>query len=189
MHALLRSAIEIVCCDARCAHTHILTIDTALSRHSTACASKARYVRGRERGDGQSVQDERDATMMPHLDVCPTSPTKQQPVRALPWLIACVWLVVTTYGFWQHYRAADLMDKRRAISSSGSSTGNEGALHVTDMMNIMQRVPIAIYKEGNRRLDLYHKQSLQDVGALVEDITAAHQYVLSVTIQKHYFEN
>lgn len=62
-------------------------------------------------------------------------------------------------------------------------------LYVTDMMNIMQRVPITTFKEGDRKFDLYHKQDLQNVGALVEDITAAHQYVLSVTIQDTYFEN
>jgi hypothetical protein len=62
-------------------------------------------------------------------------------------------------------------------------------LHVRNMMEVMQRVPVTTFKEGDPRFDLYKKQNLQNVGALVEDITASHKYVLSVTIEKTYFEN
>jgi hypothetical protein len=62
-------------------------------------------------------------------------------------------------------------------------------LYVRNMMEIMQRVPVTTFKEGDRRFDLYKKQNLQNVNALIEDITASHKYVLSVTIQKTYFEN
>jgi hypothetical protein len=50
-------------------------------------------------------------------------------------------------------------------------------------------VPVTLYKEGDPKFDLYKKQNLQNVNALIEDITASHPYVLSVTLQKTYFEN
>lgn len=62
-------------------------------------------------------------------------------------------------------------------------------LYVRNMMEIMQRVPVTLYKEGDPKFDLYKKQNLQNVNALIEDITASHPYVLSVTLQKTYFEN
>lgn len=62
-------------------------------------------------------------------------------------------------------------------------------LYVRDLMDVLQRVPITLFKEGDPKFDLYKKQSLQNVNALLEDIGASHQYVFSVTIQKTYFEN
>lgn len=58
------------------------------------------------------------------------------------------------------------------------------------MMDVVQRVPIgAVFKEHDRRFNLYQKTNLQDVEAQVREITASHRYVLSVTVQKTYFEN
>jgi hypothetical protein len=66
----------------------------------------------------------------------------------------------------------------------------EGAAGDHFMMDLTQRVPVGgTFKEHDRKFNLYEKKNLQDVEAVVADITASHMYVLSVTVQKTYFEN
>jgi hypothetical protein len=58
------------------------------------------------------------------------------------------------------------------------------------MMDLTQRVPVgALFKEHDRKFNLYSKTDLQDVEALVQRITSSHRYVVSVTVQRTYFEN
>ncbi len=58
------------------------------------------------------------------------------------------------------------------------------------MIGLMQIVPIGgLFKERDRRFNLYQKTNLQDAEAQILEITASHRYVLSVTVQNTYFEN
>jgi hypothetical protein len=58
------------------------------------------------------------------------------------------------------------------------------------MMDMVQRVPVGgIFKDSDRRYNLYQQTSLQDVQAVARNVTASHDYVLSVTVEQTYFEN
>lgn len=58
------------------------------------------------------------------------------------------------------------------------------------MMELVQSAPTgSAFKQEDARYNLYQNTSVQDVKARVREITQAHSYVVSITVEKIYFEN